>query len=99
MIASVLISVVVDMVYDKPVKKVLKKFLKEKFNLEFNLQREVKKSGSVLYKLMAKADNIPMFLEGISKFIVPSFEYKLDYKHEKVSPNGISSNKEDEDIV
>jgi len=77
---------------------VLKKFLKEKFNLEFNLQQAKYPSG-IKYKLVAKSDNIPIFLEGVSKFILPSFEYKLDYKHEKISPRGDSSKQEDEDIV
>jgi hypothetical protein len=78
---------------------ILKKFIKEKFNLEFNLQQNKYPSG-IKYRLVAKTDNIPMFLDGISKFILPSFYYKLDYKHEKVSPNGDSCEiLQDEDIV
>lgn len=63
---------------------VLKKFIKEKFDLEFNLLRNKYPSG-IKYRLVAKTSDIPKFLDGITPYILPSFEYKLEYKHEKLS--------------
>jgi hypothetical protein len=77
---------------------VLKKFLKEKFDLEFNLQQNKYPSG-IKYRLVAKADNISKFLDGIHKFIVPSFQYKLDYHHEKFLEDVAPFEKEDEDML
>lgn len=77
---------------------VLKKFLKEKFNLEFNLLQNKYPSG-IKYRLVAKTDNIQMFLDGVEKYIVNSFKYKLEYHHEKFLEDVAPLEKEDEDII
>jgi hypothetical protein len=77
---------------------VLKKFLKEKFDLEFNLRKDKYPSG-IKYRLVAKHDNIEKFIDGVGKYILPSFAYKLEYKHGRVSPKDDPSEIEGEDIV
>lgn len=76
---------------------ILKKFLKETFNLEFNLSQNKYPSG-IKYRLLLREKDIPVFLTGISKYILPSFEYKLNYHYEileRVTPEI----NQDEDIV
>jgi hypothetical protein len=77
---------------------VLKKFLKEKFDLEFNLLQNKYPSG-LKYRLVAKTDNITKFIDGINKFVVPSFQYKLEYHHEKFLEDVAPLEKEGEDMI
>jgi hypothetical protein len=77
---------------------ILKRFLKEKFDLEFNLLQNKYPSG-IKYRLVAKTDNISKFLDGICKFVVPSFQYKLEYHHEKFLEDVAPLKKEDEDVL
>ncbi len=72
----------------------LKKMVKEIFDLEFNIQNE-KQNGHLNYRLILRPKDIPKFIDGISKFVQPSFNYKLEQSH-----TGCSIYKNmDEDIV
>lgn len=76
----------------------LKNFLYSEFNLNFNVQKQVYKSG-IKYRLVSSAKDAKKFVDGVSKYILPSFYYKLNYVNIKVSHNDSSSFIEDEDIV
>lgn len=56
----------------------LQKMLYEKLNIPFNIRRRgYMKDGSILYRLVATKDNAKRFIEIVTPFIFPSFEYKL----------------------
>lgn len=55
----------------------LKEAIKEKLGIEFNIQKHLQKSGEYKFYLKTKKDHAKRFLDGIAKFIVPSYEYKL----------------------
>lgn len=61
--------------------KMLRDYIAEKFNVHFNVLHHTQKSGSVRYYMSANKDNSSRFIDGISDFIFPSFEYKI-----KVTP-------------
>lgn len=54
----------------------LQKAIYQKLNISFDIKRR-KNVNNVVYRLYSSKDNAKRFLEGISKIIVPSFEYKL----------------------
>jgi len=62
----------------------LKQAIKEKLGIEFNIRKHLQKSGEYKYFLQAKKDHAKRFLDGISTYILPSFEYKLF--SERVAP-------------
>lgn len=70
----------------------LRKAIKEKLSIEFNIRKHLQKSGECMFYLEAKKEHAKRFLEGISKFILPSYEYKLDFRK-------CNSEKSDDDIV
>lgn len=55
---------------------ILRQALKEKLDLTWNIQKFNRPSG-VLYRLELYKKQIPEFMEGVYKYIVPSFEYKI----------------------
>ena len=55
----------------------LKAAIKEKLGIEFNIRKHLQKSGEYKYFLSAKKEHARRFLDGISRFILPSYEYKL----------------------
>lgn len=56
----------------------LQKVLYNKLQIPFNIRkRGLKKDGTQIYRLVATKDNADNFIDGVSKFILPSFEYKL----------------------
>lgn len=70
----------------------LKKAIKEKFDLEFNIQED-RKIKNLTYRLICRAKDIQKFLDGVEKYIQPSFKYKL------INSRTESSLKKDEEIV
>lgn len=58
----------------------LKKAIKDLFDIEFNVSEE-RQNGNLQYRLKLRSKDIVKFLDGISKYIVPSFEYKLIQTH------------------
>lgn len=72
----------------------LQKALYNKLNIPFNIRRRgYKKDGTIIYRLVATKDNAEKFVEGISPFILPSFEYKLS------SERNLSTTYVDNEIV
>jgi hypothetical protein len=57
----------------------LQKVIYEKLNIPFNIEKYTNKKGNQVYRLWARKDYAKRFIEGISQYILPSFEYKLDY--------------------
>lgn len=56
----------------------LQKAIYERIGIPFNIRkRGYKKDGTQIYRLVATRDNAERFIEGVSPFILPSFEYKL----------------------
>lgn len=56
----------------------LQKALYHNLNIAFNIRkRGKKKDGTQIYRLVATRDNAQRFIDGISQYILPSFEYKL----------------------
>lgn len=56
----------------------LQKALYENLHIPFNIRRRgYKKDGTITYRLVANKENADAFCEGVSKYIFPSFEYKL----------------------
>jgi LAGLIDADG DNA endonuclease family len=56
----------------------LQKAIYEKLKIPFNIRRRgYKKDGTILYRLVTTKTNADRFIEGVSPFIFPSFEYKL----------------------
>jgi hypothetical protein len=56
----------------------LQKVLYNKLNIAFNIRRRgYKRDGTIIYRLVATKDNAERFVEGITPYILPSFEYKL----------------------
>ena len=72
----------------------LKKFIKEKFAIEFDVQRQKQKSGEYKWYLRNSKNNSLRFIDLISPYIFPSFEYKIN-KSVQLAPE----NNQDEDIV
>lgn len=75
----------------------LKKYLKETFDLEFNINK-LTKGEYFLYFLNLRSIDFIKFIDGIGKYIFPSFEYKLGLL-ERYRTNGSSEVSEDGDIV
>jgi hypothetical protein len=72
----------------------LKKEIKDIFDIEFNVQG-CKQNGHLNYRLILRPRDVPKFIDNISKYVLPSFNYKLEQTH-----TGCSINKTmDEDIV
>jgi hypothetical protein len=56
----------------------LQKAIYEKLSIAFNIRkRGFKKDGTQIYRLVATKDNAAKFIEGVTPFVFPSFEYKL----------------------
>lgn len=57
---------------------ILQKVLWEKLGVPFDLRkRGHKKNGDRIHRLVLRSNNTARFLDGISKYVFPSFEYKL----------------------
>lgn len=73
----------------------LRSKLKEYLDLDWNVTPVRTKSGNLTYSLIIAPKDIDKMFEGISKFVQPSFEYKIDKQKalSKVSlTNGPSKN-------
>ena len=70
----------------------LKDCLKEKFAIESNIRHSKGKTGNITYFLSIYKKCIDTFLEGVTPFIQPSFQYKLQVRT-------VDSLKKDDDIV
>ncbi len=56
----------------------LQKAIYAQLSIAFNIRkRGTKKDGTQIYRLVATKDNAERFITGVSKFVFPSFEYKL----------------------
>lgn len=55
----------------------LRSAIAEKLGVHFDIARHKQKSGEYKFYLRAKKDQAKRFLEGVSPYILPSFEYKL----------------------
>lgn len=55
----------------------LKEAIKDKLGIEYNIRSGSKKDGSRVYHLALRRSSLPRFLENITPFIVPSFQYKV----------------------
>ena len=75
----------------------LKKYLKEEFDLEFNINK-LTKGDYFLYYLNLRSKDFVKFVDGISEYVFPSFEYKLGIL-ERYRTSGSSEESEDGDIV
>lgn len=83
----------------------LQKVIYEKLGIAFSIRRRKLKS-SYGYRLEARTDNAKRFLDGVSKYTHPSFQYKIDYtlvttqpKYVRIgSEEQLLSNKDDEMI-
>lgn len=58
---------------------VLTSMLWEKFGVRFNVKRHKQKSGEYKYYLDSSKDHAKKFIDGVTPFILPSFNYKLEY--------------------
>lgn len=57
----------------------LRGFIAEKFGFHFDVARQKQKSGCYKFYLRAKGrENCLQFLDGVEKYIFPSFQYKLN---------------------
>ena len=56
----------------------LKKMIKEKFAIEFDIKRHKQKSGEYMFYLRNSKDNAIRFIDLVSPFIFPSFQYKIN---------------------
>jgi len=72
----------------------LQKVIYNKLDIPFNIRRRgYKKDGTIIYRLVATKTNAERFIEGITPFILPSFEYKLS------SERSLSTTYVDNEIV
>jgi hypothetical protein len=55
----------------------LKKAIKETMDIEFNVC-QVRRKDKLYYRLNLRQKDVSKFIDGISKFVLPSFEYKLN---------------------
>lgn len=69
-----------------------KKLIKEKYSIEFDIMKHKQKSGEYKFYLRNSKDNSLRFIDLVSPFILPSFEYKIN---KSVQPTPF----EGEDIV
>jgi hypothetical protein len=65
----------------------IKKMIKEKFAIEFDIARQKQKSGEYMFYLRNSKDNSLRFIDLVSPFIFPSFEYKIE-KSVQLTPKG-----------
>lgn len=63
----------------------LRDFILGLIGCEFNIQRHRQKSGEYKFYLRAKKDHAKRFVDTIARYVLPSFEYKIDYSR-TVSP-------------
>jgi len=56
---------------------ILSKAIKEKTNLAFDIVNQTV-NGKIKHRLRLSKKQTPYFIEGVSKYIVPSFQYKVD---------------------
>lgn len=61
----------------------LRDAISEKFNIEFNIYKHTQRNKNIFYYLRAKKDHAKRFLDGVSQYILPSYEYKLNYSNEQ----------------
>ncbi len=54
----------------------VKKAAKDNLNIEFN----VVKTGSKYHTLRLRGKDLPVFIEGVKPYVLPSFNYKLDFR-------------------
>jgi len=73
----------------------LKRAIRDKLGIDFRIRQDSYKS-SIKYRLViASLEKINMFVDGVSPYILPSFNYKIDLSRKAAG----SPNKGDEDIV
>lgn len=62
----------------------LKQTIKENLNIEFNVKKVsgIQKNGSLNYMLFLGSSSRESFYKNISKYILPSFRYKLDNSYD-----------------
>lgn len=60
----------------------LSKAIVEKVGVHFDVKRHKQKSGTYLWYLRTSKDNALRFIEGIYKFVLPSFSYKVNLSNE-----------------
>ncbi len=59
--------------------KTLRDLFAERFNIHADVTHHKMRSGKICYYLRFKKDNAKRLIEGVSPFILPSYEYKLNY--------------------
>lgn len=59
--------------------KFLRDYIAEKFEIHFDVKRHKQKNGEYRFYLGCNKDNAKRFIAGVSKYVVPSYEYKLAY--------------------
>lgn len=63
----------------------LKKAIKEKLGLEFNIQKQNK-----YFYLRLRSKDVDTFMQNISRWVLPSFQYKIKEDFRTVSPEVVS---------
>lgn len=69
----------------------LKRAIEEKLGVVFNIRPQRNQLGNLKYRMFLRGKDIPKFICGVEKFILPSFQYKLNL-------TGIEHLKEYDDI-
>lgn len=57
--------------------KMLRDYMAEKYNVHFDVNHKTARSGEIHYFLRATKRNALYFLDNISKYVLPSYEYKV----------------------
>lgn len=73
----------------------LKKAIKDNLEIEFNIRKHsIRKDGTINYMLYLAGSSRERFYKNISKYVLPSFKYKLEHSYERLLPE-----REDGEIV
>lgn len=57
--------------------KMLRDFIAERFSIHFKVSKKTARSGEIHYYLRCTKDNANRFLDGVEKYIFPSYQYKI----------------------
>ena len=67
------------MAYSYADNKMLRDFIFENFGISFDVNFKTARSGEIHYYLRNTKDNAKRFLDGVSKYVVPSYQYKISH--------------------
>ena len=58
--------------------KFFRDFVAEKFKVHFDVKQHKSKTGNIHYYLRCSKDNAKRFIDGVGRYILPSYKYKID---------------------